>query len=464
MKANFSRLAGSLALAGTLVAVAYSATLPPPPQGPGQPPQGPGAGQPPAQQPPNQQPPGAATPVTPLSAKATLGKAIFFDPALSASGKQSCASCHSPNNAYSAPNALSVQIGGANGNLQGLRNAPSIAYSSYTPAFSRNGIAQGPGQPARNNGPVGGLLLDGRANTLAAQAQGPFLVEFEMGNKTSADVQAKLKTRPYLAQVTAIYGANATGSGDASLAALADALAAFETEDASFHPFTSKYDASLRGQVALTAAESAGLGLFRDPNKGNCASCHSAGPAGNVQALFTDHSFHSLGVPRNWNIAYNLDNTALPDFAPANGISLGSPGHHYYDLGLCGPVRTDLSAVTQFCGLFKVPTLRNVAIKQTYFHNGVYNDLHQVVGFYATRDSNLARIYTKPDGSPDIPYNDLPQAYDGNIERRQAPFNQTRGPSLTQGEVQNLVSFLCTLTDGYDPKNPGAYRIPAQCH
>jgi cytochrome c peroxidase len=180
--------------------------------------------------------------------------------------------------------------------------------------------------------------------------------------------------------------------------------------------------------------------------------------------LFTDHSFHNLGVPRNWNIVYNLDSTTLPSFAPANGTSLGSPGHHYYDLGLCGPVRTDLSGDTRLCGLFKVPTLRNVAIKQTYFHNGVYNDLHQVVGFYATRDSNLARIYVKPDGSPDIPYNDLPQAYDGNVERRQAPFNQTRGPSLTQAEVQNLVSFLCTLTDGYDPKNPSAYRVPPQCH
>lgn len=110
-----------------------------------------------------------------------------------------------------------------------------------------------------------------------------------------------------------------------------------------------------------------------------------------------------------------------------------------------------------------MPTLRNVAIKQTYFHNGVYNDLHQVVGFYATRDSNLARIYTKPDGSPDIAYNDLPQIYDNNVEHQQKPFNQTGGPALTQAEVQNLVSFLCTLTDGYDPRNPAAYRLPAQC-
>lgn len=41
-----------------------------------------------------------------------LGKALFFDPALSASGKQACASCHSPTHAYGPPNDLSVQLGG----------------------------------------------------------------------------------------------------------------------------------------------------------------------------------------------------------------------------------------------------------------------------------------------------------------------------------------------------------------
>ena len=49
----------------------------------------------------------------PLSAMAQLGKAIFFDASLSSSGARSCASCHSPDQAYGPPNDCPVMLGGA---------------------------------------------------------------------------------------------------------------------------------------------------------------------------------------------------------------------------------------------------------------------------------------------------------------------------------------------------------------
>jgi cytochrome c peroxidase len=38
-----------------------------------------------------------------------------------------------------------------------------------------------------------------------------------------------------------------------------------------------------------------------------------------------------------------------------------------------------------------------------------------------------------------------------------------QAPTLTAGEIDDVVAFLCTLTDGYDPKDPAAYDVPAQC-
>jgi len=67
---------------------------------------------------------------------AQLGHKLFFDPSLSVSGKMSCASCHSPDHAFGPPNDLSVQLGGANLTLQGIRAVPNLGYKGETPNFS----------------------------------------------------------------------------------------------------------------------------------------------------------------------------------------------------------------------------------------------------------------------------------------------------------------------------------------
>jgi cytochrome c peroxidase len=183
-----------------------------------------------------------------------------------------------------------------------------------------------------------------------------------------------------------------------------------------------------------------------------------------VPALFTDHTYDNVGVPRNWAIGFNNDNTTLPDYITANGTNLGAPNHRYYDVGLCGPTRSDLAVDPTQCGRFKVPTLRNIALKQHYFHNGMFDNLDDVVNWYVTRDLNPTHWYTTADGqTPDKQYNDLPKQYDGNVNREEVPYNVEGGQHMNTAEMKDLIVFLCTLTDGYDAKNPSAYPYPDQC-
>src|ERR1700737_4830766 len=99
----------------------------------------------------------------PLSATAVAGEALFNDKSLSASGQQSCATCHVKSRAFTADPAvdkgLPVPLGGRNMDEPGFRNAPSLMYAAFTPAFSING----------GGTPSGGFFRDGRASSLAAQ-------------------------------------------------------------------------------------------------------------------------------------------------------------------------------------------------------------------------------------------------------------------------------------------------------
>ncbi len=64
------------------------------------------------------------------------------------------------------------------------------------------------------------------------------------------------------------------------------ALETFEESPADFYPYSSKYDAFLRGTAALSAAEQRGLAAFNDPARGNCARCHpSRGARGRISPV-----------------------------------------------------------------------------------------------------------------------------------------------------------------------------------
>ncbi|WP_322405407.1 cytochrome-c peroxidase [Massilia luteola] len=358
-----------------------------------------------------------------FSPSAVLGERIYNDVSLSASGRQSCATCHNPDNAHGPTNDFAVQLGGPNGDVPGFRASPSLRYMQQTPAFHFEA----------DGTPVGGFDRDGRARTLEEQAERPFLAAHEMANASKQDVVARLRRASYAAQFRATFGDNIFDNVDQAFNRAQFALQQFENEDPRFHPFDSKYDLFLAGKATLSDAELRGLALFNNPTKGNCAACHtSARGADGSAPLFTDFSYDNLGVPRNARIPATHD--------PA-----------YFDLGLCGPDRTDLVARVDLCGAFKVPTLRNVATRKVFFHNGAFTNLTDVVRFYVTRDTNPERWYpVNADGTVDK-FDDLPPALRANVNTTEVPYNRRPGmaPALNEAEIADLVQFLGTLTDGY---------------
>ncbi|OFA06723.1 cytochrome-c peroxidase [Duganella sp. HH101] len=358
-----------------------------------------------------------------LSEAAQLGELIFKDQSLSASGKQSCATCHDPGNAHGPTNNLAAQLGGATGDVQGFRAAPSLRYLNQTPPFFF----------AKDGTPTGGFNRDGRAQSLAEQAERPFLAPHEMDNANKQGVVDKLKKAAYVEKFRALFGAGILDNAEQAFGRIAFALQKYQLEDSDFHPFDSKYDQFLAGKVKLSGQELRGLALFNDPAKGNCIGCHaSARGADGAPPLFTDFTFDNLGLPRNKKLAATAD--------PA-----------YFDLGVCGPDRTDLAARTDLCGAFKVPTLRNVATRKTFFHNGAFDNLKDVVSFYVRRDTNPEEWYpTGADGAVQK-FNDLPPQYRKNVNTTEVPYNRQPGmaPALSPSEIDDVVQFLGTLTDGY---------------
>jgi len=358
-----------------------------------------------------------------LSAQAALGQKIFADVSLSASGRQACASCHSEANAHSPENGLAAQLGGAVLDQQGGRSAPSVRYLSFNTEF----------RVASDGSPSGGFFWDGRAASLQAQASGPLLAANEMANASPADVVDKLSRAAYADEFKRVFGADIFTRPDDALARLTLAVAQYQREDADFRSFSSKYDEFLRGNVALADQELRGLALFNSPAKGNCAACHPSARASDGSfPLFTDFSYDNLGVPRNAGLAQNDD--------PA-----------FHDLGLCG--RADLAARTDLCGAFKVPSLRNVAQRHVFFHNGRFNSLKDALTFYVQRDTNPEKWYPLNQDGSVHKFDDLPVQYHANVNTTEAPYNRRPGdaPALSDSEVDDVIAFLKTLNDGFRP-------------
>jgi cytochrome c peroxidase len=358
-----------------------------------------------------------------LSPVARIGEKAFVEPLLSASGRQSCSSCHVPETGHAAANTLAVQLGGMNLDQPGLRSSQSLRYLVKNTAFHFD----------EEGTPTGGFFWDGRADSLAQQAAGPLLNAREMANPDKASVVAKIARTSWANEFKTVFGENILKDVDLAFDKLTLALAQYQIEDAALNAYSSKYDAWLRGATTLTAQEARGLALFNDPGKGNCASCHTSSRASDgSHPLFTDFTYDNLGLPRNMQIPANAD--------PA-----------YFDLGLCA--RAELSSRSELCGAFKVPSLRNVALRQTYFHNGYFKTLKEALTFYVQRDTQPQKWYPlNPDGTVNK-FNDLPPTLQGNVNISEAPYDRRLGdlPALSDAEVDDVITFLRTLTDGWLP-------------
>ena len=401
----------------------------------------------------------------PLSAMAQLGKQIFYDTSLSSSGHLSCSSCHDPQANYGPAGDAPAIYGGPTLAMQGVRAVPSLKYLDHEPNFyigpdpsgdndaaptplpqlaaaSSNHTrvtktAQSTAQSAANIVPQGGMFWDGRADTLQNQAMGPLFSPYEMDGGSVQRVMAKLQASPYASDFTQLFGPTIFNAPGMVVAEAMFAVARYQIEDPSFHPYSSKYDAWLEGKARLSAAEMRGYVLFNDPAKGDCAACHLDQPTQDGQPpLFTDHQFEALGLPRNPKLVLNTN--------PA-----------YYDLGICGPYRADLTSQTQYCGMFLTPTLRNTATRHVFFHNGVYHNLQQVLDFYDFRDTRPGKIYPRDARGQVEKYDDLPKSDWPNVDTSDPPFDRTLGqsPALSAREEEDIIAFLKTLNDGYKPKN-----------
>ena len=363
-----------------------------------------------------------------LAPRERLGLRLFFDTRLSEPAGQSCASCHDPARAFTGNNNTSIGVAlGSRPNTFGTRDTPTAMYLATAPRF---GSIEKDGKRL----PAGGLFWDGRADTLEDQAKGPFFNPLEMNNPDTPALIAKVATGPYAAEFRKVWGDAIFDKPDAALNAIVVSIAAFERTHA-FQPFTSKFDAVMRGQAKFTEQEQRGLGLFTIRQKGNCASCHLVDEASrdSAKSLFTDFTYHALGAPRSMRIPKNAD--AL-----------------FNDLGLCerapmsGPKPPAKDAAQ--CGLFKTPTLRNIALTAPYMHNGFFDNLRDAVAFYATRDTDPKQWF--PGGKK---FNDLPEQYHISVDVETPPYQRRLGqrPQLNDEEIDDIVVFLRTLTDGHKP-------------
>jgi cytochrome c peroxidase len=352
-----------------------------------------------------------------------IGQRIFFDTRLSEPTGLSCASCHDPARAFTGDNGSKLKVArGSKPESLGTRNTPTLMYLASTPGFK---FVERDGRRV----PVGGFFWDGRAATLEAQAKGPLLNPLEMNNGDAKTLVAKVAAADYAPLVRRAFGADVFADPERAFDAIATLLAAFQ-RSAPFAPFTSKFDAVVRGQAKFTEQEERGFGIFTIRQKGNCAECHTIDRESKDprDSLFTNFGYHALGPPREARIPRNEDKG-------------------FFDLGICGPQRTDAPDGKNWCGFFKTPTLRNVEITGPYMHNGRFDNLRDAVAFYATRDTHPERWY--PNGK----FDDLPVELHGNVDRETPPYHREPGrrPALNDEEIDDIVVFLKTLTDGWKP-------------
>ena len=343
---------------------------------------------------------------------AELGRALFFDARISATGNQSCSSCHDPSRAFSGARDNGVAGAaslGDDGVSLGDRNAPSLSYASLTPDFHQNADGEY----------VGGFFIDGRAATMIEQAQEPILNPIEMALPDAAAVRERVRAIPgYVAAFEELIGPSSLDSPEQALISVATAIVAFE-KTAEFSPFDSKYDRYLRGELELSREEELGRIVFFSELI-NCNRCHLLDRREHrPKEIFTNFLYHNIGVPIN------------PDVRGKNGL-----GEDHVDTGLLQ--NPHVNDATQ-SGRFRVPSLRNVAVTGPYMHNGVFQELETAIIFYnrfllGSDESRINPETNQPWGEAEVP---------STIELELL----REGQPLTERRVSQLVAFLETLTD-----------------
>jgi cytochrome c peroxidase len=225
------------------------------------------------------------------------------------------------------------------------------------------------------------FFWDERANTLEDQTLMPIQNPIEMG-MTLDVLTNRIAAEPFY---TNLFAA-AFGSPVITTNRIAFALAQFVRSIVSSQ---SKYDiGETVGFTNFTTQENLGRQLF-------------FGQTGNP--------------PPPCSVCHATDN-----FVPTTTLNNNGLEYPYVDLGVGG-----ITGVTAQDGLFKVPSLRNIALTAPYMHDGRFTNLDQVVAFYnsgVVSNPNLSPPLVGPGGTP-------------------------LRLNLTTAQQAALVAFLNTLTD-----------------
>jgi cytochrome c peroxidase len=228
------------------------------------------------------------------AAMTAVGRALFRDPSLSASGKMACATCHSPLHAFGPPNGLAVQRGGVDG-CEARHARGSFAHvPAKHSAIHRALLRFDEGDDSIDQGPAGGRTWDGRVQSAHDQARVAVVLAFRDGEYRAVEaVVAKVEHSANAAQFREVFGEHVF---DDKALAFKGVLMALET-----------YQQTLRSSIPTAASTMpgcedrrpsrrkrvAGLAAFNDSARGNCARCHpSAVRDGCVSAV---HGFRLRG-------------------------------------------------------------------------------------------------------------------------------------------------------------------------
>lgn len=338
----------------------------------------------------------AIPPENPLThEKIQLGRRLFYDRQLSANGQQSCADCHHQGRAFAEDRATSVGSTGSllKRNSQGLAN---VAYASSLTWASSNLLTLELQLhiPLTNDAPVELGLTDGVRDEV--------LRRFD-------------ETAPYPAMFRAAFPESSSG---ATLNKVIFALASFCRTIVSG---ASAYDRFLQGdRAALTEQQKQGFSLFTG-ERFECFHCHEGTQ---LTTAYHDARRTERSVTLFNNGLYNVD---------------GEGSYPAHDQGLF-----DLTLDPAHRGLFRPPSLRNVALTAPYMHDGSITTLRGVVEHYAAG----GRVITEG-------------AFAGDGRTSPLKSGLVRGFAATDEEIDAVVAFLEALTDPELPKDPALGPPPA---
>ena len=362
-------------------------------------------------------PPGNAV----TAAKAYLGKALFWDEQLSSTRTVACGTCHFATSGGSDARSITGSTRARNPGADAIFNTADDVFASpgvisnnsdgtynWSPTYgfreqvtgrkSRSYVDAGYSNTLFWDGratatftdPIGGGVVLQNGAALESQVLGPPVSAAEMAhvNRNWNDVAVRIAQATPLALSPSVPLAlndwidgrtyaqlfeEAFGTAEVTPARIAMAIATFER---TVYSDRTRFDQAVQQVAPLSAAETRGQGVF---NQSRCNVCHAG-------SLFSDNAFHNIGVRPQMEDGGRFQVTGNP-----NDI-----------------------------GEFRTPSLRNVALRAPFMHNGRLASLEDVIEFYDRG------------GDFDAP----------NINR-----NLIRPLNLSTQQKSDLAAFLRALTD-----------------